>query len=62
MFSNEIDKLVKEHGYNLPCSVYLTLSPTTSPQITRIKYNPFSNQFEIWTDDGYYWKFSVWRD
>ena len=62
MLSFEIDKIMREHDWNLPCSVYLALSSTTSPQIARIKYDPFSNQFEIWTYDGYYWKFGVKRD
>lgn len=31
----------------------------TSPQINRVKYNPFEDKFEIWTDDNYYFKFDV---
>lgn len=31
----------------------------TSPQITRVKHNPGSGRFEMWTNDGYYFNFRV---
>nr|DAH62594.1 MAG TPA: hypothetical protein [Caudoviricetes sp.] len=30
-----------------------------SSQIIEIKYSSYENYFEIWTNDGYYWRLRV---
>lgn len=30
-----------------------------SPQIDHVKYDAFSDRFQIWTTDGYYWNIKV---
>ena len=32
----------------------------TSPQITAVKYSPYTDDFETWTSDNYYWKYKVY--
>lgn len=59
MYSYEIDDMMKRSNYLITRKDYLSLSPTTSPQLARIKYDPFKDSFEIWTDDGYHWEFKV---
>lgn len=31
----------------------------SSPQISRVKYNPMTGRFELWTSDNYYFNFRV---
>lgn len=59
MYSYEINGIMKKHNYRIPSNVYLRICKT-SPQIKRVKYEPFENSFEIWTDDKAYWKFEVY--
>lgn len=58
MYSYEIDNIVKENNYNVPSSVYETL--ISLPQINHIKYDAYSDDFQIWTTDGYYWKIKIY--
>ena len=61
MYSTEIDELLKSRNYVLDPDIYWQVCHY-SPQITRVKYTPFDGgYFEIWTDDGYYWKFKMSR-
>lgn len=59
MYSWEIDQKMKEYDYNIPSFLYIDII-SNSPQIRHIKYNPYDNDFEIWTDDSGYWKFKVY--
>ena len=59
MYSWEIDQKMKEYDYNIPSFLYIDII-SNSPQIRHIKYNPYDNYFEIWTDEGDYWKFKVY--
>ena len=59
MFSWELDKIMRDSNYTLSRKDYLNINPNTCNQICRIKYDPFKDSFEIWTDDGYYWQFRV---
>lgn len=59
MYSFEINGIMKRYGYNIPSNIYLRIC-RTSPQIKRVKYEPFGNFFEMWTDDKAYWKFGVY--
>lgn len=58
MYSHEIDKTLKLHNYNIKSDTYLEICKT-SPQISRIKYEPFQNKFTIWTNDNWNWTFQV---
>lgn len=59
MYSWEIDQKMNEWDYNIPSYLYIDIL-NTSPQIHHTKYNPYGDYFEMWTDDGSYWKFKVY--
>lgn len=57
MYSYEISQILLENNYNIDSETYLHIC-STSPQLTRIKYDAWSNTFEMWDKDNY-WKFTV---
>lgn len=59
MYSHEIQKIMEDYGYHLPSRVYLGICGS-SRQIRRIHYDGCGDFFEIWTNDGHYWKFTVY--
>lgn len=61
MFSWEINQILESQRYNLDSETYINIC-RTSPQISRVKYDPYSDSHEIWTNDNNYWKFSVQRE
>lgn len=60
MYSHEIDQTLKSENYNIRSDTYLRICDS-SPQITHIKYDPYSDSFELWSTDNYYWKINVYR-
>lgn len=60
MYSYEIDQLLKENKYNIPSTAYERL--LSSPQIDHVKYSPYGDEFEVWTSDGWYWKFNIYLE
>ena len=60
MYDWEIDRLLSERNYSLSNKEY-TYMCTTSPQLNHIKYNPFEDCFEAWSDYNYF-KFKVYPD
>lgn len=60
MYSYEIDKIIKENNYNIPSYLYETA--LSSPQISHVKYDSYGDYFEIWTNDGWYWKFRIFLE
>ena len=58
MYSYEIDQILKSQNYNIDSKTYIHICKTI-PQITRTKYNPFEENFDIWTNDSYHWNFKV---
>lgn len=60
MYSNEIDQTIKSNNYIIDSKTYLHIC-NTSPQISQVKYEPFDNKYDIWTNDNYYWKINVYR-
>ena len=58
MYSYEIDQTLKSHNYNISPETYIHIC-NTSPQIIRTKFEPFENNFNIWTHDNYHWTFKV---
>ena len=61
MYSQEIEELLKLRNYLISVKEYLRILET-SPQINHIKYNPFDDCFDIWTDDRYYFKTKVRKE
>lgn len=56
MYSWEIDNVIKQNNYLLSVNDYLRITNhNDSPQIVRVKYDAFSNTFEIHTNDDYHW-------
>lgn len=60
MYSYEIEELLRIRNYLLSSIEYINVI-NTSPQITRVKYSPYSDEFETWTSDNYYFKYKVYR-
>lgn len=58
MYSWEIDNILKNSNYTIDADTYFHIC-NTSPQISWIKFNPYSNEYETRTDDGYYWNYKV---
>ena len=60
MYSWEINKFFEQRNYNIDSENYLKIC-NSSNQIYKIKYEPFGDYFEIWTNDNYYWKITVYE-
>lgn len=58
MYSYEISNILIENNYNIPSNIYEMI--LSSPQIDHVKYDSYGDYFEIWTDDGCYWKFTIY--
>lgn len=58
MYSYEINQILKENKYYIPSTTYVTV--LSSPQIDHVKYSPYGDVYEIWTSDGWYWKFKIY--
>ena len=50
MYSYEISELLTRSNYRIPSDVYWKICE--SPQVCRVKYNPYGDCIEIWTSDG----------
>lgn len=61
MFSYEIQNILESRRYNIDSETYSDIC-STSPQISRVKYDPYGNYFEIWTKDNFYWKIDVYKE
>lgn len=61
MYSCEINQTLESQNYNIDSETYINIC-NTSPQISRVKYDPYDNKYEIWTDDNFYWKINVYRE
>ena len=60
MYSWEITQFFEQRNYKIDSEDYLKIC-NSSNQISKIKYEPFGDYFEIWTGDGYYWQIKVFR-
>ena len=58
MFSFEISSRMSEKDYKISASDYFEIC-NTSPQITHVHYDAYSNKFHIYTNDDYHWEFEV---
>lgn len=56
MFSWEIEKFLSDRNYSLTKEEYFEITDISmNPQIARIRYNAFEDDFQIITMDGYSW-------
>jgi len=60
MYSHEIKQLLELKNYLISSEEYINIIKT-SPQICRTRYNSYSDDFESWTKDEYYFKYKVYR-
>ena len=60
MYSYEIKQIVESNNNYVDSELYCKIT-SSSPQINHIKYDPYNNEYEIWTNDDYYWKITVYR-
>lgn len=60
MYSWEIDELMRISNYYISSDAYLKIN-AESPQVIRVKYEPFNDNFEMETNDGYQWRFKVFN-
>ena len=58
MYDWEITKILQQNQNNIDSEIYLHIT-STSPQINHIKYDPYGNFFEMWSENGTYFKFTV---
>ena len=58
MYSHEIRNILKNNNYIIDSETYINIIQT-SPQINHIKYSPYSDSFEMWSDSGEYWNYKV---
>lgn len=58
MYSWEIDNLLRLKKYLIENKEYLEIV-LNSPQINSITYNPYGEDYEMWTNDNYHWKYKV---
>ena len=60
MYSWEICNELEKYNYLIPSEIYKEICD--SPQIKNIKYESFGDCYELYTNDGYYWKFRVIKE
>ena len=53
MYTWEIEKKLKESNYNISVADYINIC-NSSPQISRCRYDPFYNNFQLWADNKCY--------
>lgn len=60
IYSWEISNFLNNKNYELTKYEYMNITDIElSPQIRRIKYEPYSNSFYMETYDGYNWTFRI---
>lgn len=61
MYDFEISQYLASRNHSLSNKEY-TYICDTYPQINHIKYDAWSNKFEMWSNIGGYWSFSVYKE
>ena len=59
MYSWEITEFLKQRNYEISAYEY-SIMLDGSTQIVRVKYNAYSNSFDMWDRDGMYWNYKVY--
>lgn len=57
MYNWEISNFLSKNNYQISYSDYINIQ-MSSPQINHVKFNPYSNYFQIWTKDGTTFEFT----
>ncbi len=60
MYSHEIKQLLEYRNFIISNLEYFEVCKT-SPQIAGIQYKPDEDNFYIWTNDNYNFKFKVYK-
>lgn len=60
MYSWEITETLKNNNNEINSETYIKIIHK-SLQINHVKYNAYSDSFEMWDKDGMYWNFRVNR-
>jgi hypothetical protein len=60
MYSHEIENLLRIRNYLISNKEYFYILDT-SPQIRGIEYKPYEDNFYMWTDDNFNFKFKVYK-
>lgn len=60
MYDWEISNLIASHGGKISSKECIDMC-NTSPQLDHIKYNPFEDCYEAWSDCNYF-RFQVYPD
>lgn len=56
MYSWELDQFIKDRSNTLTVSEYFEVTDfTKNPQLARVKYNAYEDDFQIITNDGFSW-------
>lgn len=58
MYSNEISQMLESYNWDIDSKTYIHMIQD-SPQIDHVKYNPYSDTYEMWDSSGEYWSFHV---
>ena len=61
MYDWELTRYMEERHNNLSNKEYIYVC-NTCPQINHVKYDAWSNTFEMWSDAGSYWSFSIYKE
>lgn len=61
MYDHEITRYIEERNGYLSNLEYIYVWET-SPQIDHIKYDAWSNKYEMWSENGTYWSFRVYKE
>ena len=60
MYSWEIDNYLRDRNYVINKNEYMNIADVRlSSQISRVKYDAYSNSFYMETKDGYNWTFWI---
>lgn len=63
MYSEEIQNWLASKQYNLTSDEYVwMINEENNPQIDHILFDPYSNKYSIWTNDGYGWQIIVRKE
>lgn len=61
MYDWELAEFLRKRDGIISVNEYLHIC-NTCPQINHIKYDPFENMFNAWTDDGNYYAFRIYKE
>lgn len=59
MYDWELQNYLQQHNYTLTHYEYDDVCKGC-PQLNHVKYNPYDDCFEAWSDEGNYFRFKVY--